>query len=499
MQAQVSIQRSSAVATSKLTLTAEVAAESIRAATRNLLGLSAQVGLQSINARTQYAVVEVGEPLAPPEADFTAAPRTVEKGGQVQFADLSTGVVTAWDWNIGGARYFTRDPLVTFDLNAGTYNVSLRVRNDAGEDTEMRIGYITVTQTMPTANFTSDVTTVEAGGYVQFIDTSTNETSRIWTIDGVQYTEKNPRVQFNTTGAKSVSLQAINANGSNTKTVANYVTVTEAEPPETFQTYRTGVIALFSNNTGSFDTEIRIGCRTTSVVGGINLKMQAFAMDGTALFLGGPMDITLAHSLDVWGSLASDIEELAGQMALLVVWNPSQMDDGTFGELWGETVVMVPLTGEVWYCPPLFIPDHRNDTTSKWRSGQYVDTLQFQGIGWETILLLINGNIWLGGGFYQNLVGNSLYVNNRSLVGRLHDHASHEDIDIGYTSPLLKWLFLPIFVGDAGGLDVPNKSGLLEWNEDPDHLQAGSLLGWSQITDPQYKFTVSLIGPEIKI
>ena len=81
----------------------------------------------------------------------------------------------------------------------------------------------------PTANFTSDTQTVDVGGTVNFVDTSTdNPTSWLWSFAGgtpSSSVAQNPAVVYNTPGQYQVALEASNAYGSDTKTVPNYITV----------------------------------------------------------------------------------------------------------------------------------------------------------------------------------------------------------------------------------------------------------------------------------
>ena len=87
----------------------------------------------------------------------------------------------------------------------------------------------------PVANFTSDVTTITEGGTVNFQDTSTVApggpaiTQWAWTFAGgtpATSSLQNPAIVFNTAGTYEVSLTVTNADGSSTKTVPNYMTVT---------------------------------------------------------------------------------------------------------------------------------------------------------------------------------------------------------------------------------------------------------------------------------
>jgi PKD repeat protein len=86
----------------------------------------------------------------------------------------------------------------------------------------------TATGTAPVANFSANVTYGIAPLTVQFTDTSTGSpTSWNWSFgDGSLATVQHPVHTYTTTGIYTVSLNATNAGGSNTKTVTNYITVT---------------------------------------------------------------------------------------------------------------------------------------------------------------------------------------------------------------------------------------------------------------------------------
>lgn len=85
----------------------------------------------------------------------------------------------------------------------------------------------------PNAMFTANVTTVTAGGSVQFTDQSVyNPTTWNWTFTGgtpSTYVGQNPPpIVYNTPGTYNVSLTVQNGNGSDTQTNTNYITVTAA-------------------------------------------------------------------------------------------------------------------------------------------------------------------------------------------------------------------------------------------------------------------------------
>ncbi len=103
----------------------------------------------------------------------------------------------------------------------------------------------------PVANFTSDVTEVVEKGDVQFTDTSTVPaggpaiTQWSWQFEGgtpATSTLQNPLITYNTPGDYDVSLTVTNADGNDTKSVPDYitVTVTPPTPPAPITEFATG-------------------------------------------------------------------------------------------------------------------------------------------------------------------------------------------------------------------------------------------------------------------
>jgi PKD repeat protein len=85
----------------------------------------------------------------------------------------------------------------------------------------------------PVANFTANVTTVTAGGNVQFTDLSVyNPTTWSWSFPGgtpATFNGQNPPpIVYNTPGTYNVSLTVSNGNGNDVQTNTNYITVTAA-------------------------------------------------------------------------------------------------------------------------------------------------------------------------------------------------------------------------------------------------------------------------------
>jgi len=86
-------------------------------------------------------VAKFGEP---PVADFSANPRAGVVPLAVNFIDLSTGTITQWLWDFGDSRTSTEKNPSHLYRRAGTYSVSLTVKNTNGSATEAKTGYIDI-------------------------------------------------------------------------------------------------------------------------------------------------------------------------------------------------------------------------------------------------------------------------------------------------------------------------------------------------------------------
>ncbi|MBI9036876.1 MAG: C10 family peptidase [Bacteroidales bacterium] len=90
----------------------------------------------------------------------------------------------------------------------------------------------------PNADFTSNITTVEVGGSVDFTDLSTGSiTSQTWSfMAGTPFssTQENPTIVYNTPGNHTVSLTVVGPGGGHTVTKENYITVTNIIPDPHF-------------------------------------------------------------------------------------------------------------------------------------------------------------------------------------------------------------------------------------------------------------------------
>lgn len=90
-------------------------------------------GSNGANTRKKTNLINT-QPILPPAADFTSDKTFGEKPLDVQFTDLSTGIIDSWLWLFGdGASSSEQNPSHTYN-NAGIFFVSLTVSGPGGAD-----------------------------------------------------------------------------------------------------------------------------------------------------------------------------------------------------------------------------------------------------------------------------------------------------------------------------------------------------------------------------
>lgn len=180
------------------------------------------------------------------------------------------------DWCMGptGANCFT----ISLNSFIGNPNVVLKFEGYNNYGNNLFLDNINVTGTVasvgPTASFTSNTATVCAGQSVNFTDQSSpNITSWSWTFPGgtpSTSTQQNPTVTYNTPGAYNVSLTVTNANGSNTVTMNNYITVnalptvTASASPSTICAGSSTTLTASGANTYSWNNGLGTGATKTA-------------------------------------------------------------------------------------------------------------------------------------------------------------------------------------------------------------------------------------------
>jgi PKD repeat protein len=206
-----------------------------------------------------YSCQENGNP---PVAEFEADTTTIEKGGSVQFSDLSLGEPAEWNW-----RFEAGDPQIShipnpaiIYHNPGEYEVRLSVSNDAGMDVLVKDNYIKVLSPYPKAEFIADSTTIEIEGIVRYTDLSEGRpTEWNWTFQGgtpETSTAQNPKVIYETPGTYTVVLTVRNDRGTDTEVKEDYITV---RLPRTDLTFRNNVFTDVNLIVGGAERTIPAG------------------------------------------------------------------------------------------------------------------------------------------------------------------------------------------------------------------------------------------------
>ncbi|ABS55336.1 PKD domain containing protein [Methanoregula boonei 6A8] len=168
---------------------------------------------------------------AVPVASFISNASTGTVPLTVQFVDSSQNSPTTWTWLFGDGGISTlQNPAHTYTI-PGTYTVTLIATNSAGTNTATYQGYVTAIKAaaVPLVSFVTNISGGSPPLTVQFLDTSTNSPSSwVWSFgDGGSSGGANPVHTYTSQGSYTVTLTATNSAGSNTTSLANYITITQ--------------------------------------------------------------------------------------------------------------------------------------------------------------------------------------------------------------------------------------------------------------------------------
>jgi PKD repeat protein len=178
---------------------------------------------------SQYNTYEVHFWLKefPPVAAFSASPTSGKEPITVRFTDLSTRDPKSWKWDFGdGTTSTLQNPEHTF--SAGTFTVTLTVKNTGGSDEEIGDSIITITpKAPPVATFLAFPTMGRVPLTVNFTDQSTNSpTVRHWDFgDTITSLEQNPVHTYYRPGNFTVTLTVTNEDGTDQERRENFITV----------------------------------------------------------------------------------------------------------------------------------------------------------------------------------------------------------------------------------------------------------------------------------
>ncbi len=189
-----------------------------------------ETGPSGTNTRTRVGYIVVSEPA--PVAQFAGTPISGVVPLTVSFTNQSTGTITSHAWTFGdGGTSTLASPNHTYAAS-GTYTVSLTETGPSGVNTRTRVGYIVVSEPAPVAQFVGTPTSGVVPLVVSFTNQSTGTiTSHAWTFgDGGTSTLASPSHTYTAAGTYTVSLTETGPNGTNTRTRAGYIVVSEAPP-----------------------------------------------------------------------------------------------------------------------------------------------------------------------------------------------------------------------------------------------------------------------------
>ncbi|ACL17263.1 Carbohydrate binding family 6 [Methanosphaerula palustris E1-9c] len=161
-----------------------------------------------------------------PVANFTSNATAGQTPFTVQFTDQSSDA-SGYQWQFGdGTTSADKNPVHTYS-HPGTYSVTLTITSgDYGSVFTEKSGYITVTDP-PTVGFSANVTAGLFPLAVQFNESITGSVQYYyWQFgDGATSFDREPIHVYNVAGRYTVSLYAIGSNGTQEKTVEDYINV----------------------------------------------------------------------------------------------------------------------------------------------------------------------------------------------------------------------------------------------------------------------------------
>jgi PKD repeat protein len=165
-----------------------------------------------------------------PVSSFYASPLTGNSPLTVSFIDTSINNPTKWLWSFGdNINSNIQYPLHIYNTS-GIYNVKLTTSNNAGSNSIIKEGYITVLPQVitPIASFFATPLTGIFPLTVDFTDTSSNNpVGWSWNFgDNTSSSVQNPSHIYTISGIYTVSLTAFNNAGNNILTRVNYINVT---------------------------------------------------------------------------------------------------------------------------------------------------------------------------------------------------------------------------------------------------------------------------------
>jgi PKD repeat protein len=178
------------------------------------------------DTETKQNYINIG---MPPKAEFIPTYAPYEQYRipmRVNFIDQSINNPTSWSWDFGDGETSTAQNPAHSYLAAGTYTVSMTVKNTFGTDTKTSRDLIVVGKGAA-VDFVADKTIVGVGRIVTFTDLSGNApTNWVWDFgDGSIGTGSRPDHAYRAIGTYDVTLTASNPSVTDTTTKKAYIKV----------------------------------------------------------------------------------------------------------------------------------------------------------------------------------------------------------------------------------------------------------------------------------
>lgn len=194
------------------------------------------------------------------QPDFSASATQVVPGGSVTFTADTPYAPETYFWEFLGGDPGTStsaNPTVAY-YNEGEWDVTLTLTNAFGEEVIIKTEYIIVSD-IPIADFTGTPLIINPGGEVLFTDLSQGVIETwTWTFEGgtpATFDGQNPpAIVYSEPGTFDVSLTVSNSEGSDSKTMVDYVQVglaPEADFDATFEIVEFSAVYTFSDLSGN--------------------------------------------------------------------------------------------------------------------------------------------------------------------------------------------------------------------------------------------------------
>jgi PKD repeat protein len=240
------------------------------------------------NAFGEETIVKAGYILVSdaPIANFSGEPLIINPGGEVQFTDLSQGVIETWTWTFEGgtpATFNGQNPPAIVYSEPGTYDVTLTVSNSEGSDTKDMTDYIHV-GLAPEADFDATFEIVDFSAVYTFSDLSENNPATwAWTFENgnpASSAAQNPVITYFENGEFDVSLTVTNIFGEDTEIKVGFVNITLIGLGETNFTH---VLTVAPNPAGASFTLTAASGTTIRILNSHGSLIYSTVMDNQQL------------------------------------------------------------------------------------------------------------------------------------------------------------------------------------------------------------------------